>query len=528
MVGLVVLLAAIAAFAGRASAHAVLVSSVPAEDETVDSAPYAVVLHFDDAVSAEGGGSVKVLDPGGRRLDEGDVRSSGGGRTLTQGVAAGGEGTYTVSYRVLSGDGHVISGSYVFHVGRATAGAAVGERGDPVVSIVGAVGRTLAFAGSLLAVGALGVALLVDAGRVDRRKGRSWTTRWPDRRVWLIAGALALPGCLLAAAALSAELAGGSILGALGAPGDAVAAFGWSTGPVARLVAAGLFLVLVALPRRWAWPPATAAVVALVLLLLPAFSGHASTVSVGATATDALHLLGAAAWAGGLAVLGLTWVPDADRLRRFSRLAAVGAVVVVSTGALSSWWQSDVSARGFAAALDTALDSMWGRSLAVKLGLVAVVLAIGWLHRRRLAAPARQVDALVGSKRGVVVGGGGGGAPTAVLVSSVPPRDEPANPFQAVRHAGEVTMRIQVDPARAGSNDLHLWFLALDGSPLGVDAAEVRVSSPEVEPRRVPVELLTPSHGTGRVGLAAGTWTVEVAVVAKGIRSTTEFEVPVT
>jgi hypothetical protein len=116
---------------------------------------------------------------------------------------------------------------------------------------------------------------------------------------------------------------------------------------------------------------------------------------------------------------------------------------------------------------------------------------------------------------------------TAVLVDLPPPRDVAAEPYQAARQAGEVTVRLQVVPAEAGSNSLHLYFLALDGDLVAVDAAEVRVASTDVASRRVPVELLTPSHGTGSVELTPGTWAVEVAVVQQGTTSSTEFEVPI-
>ena len=81
-------------------------------------------------------------------------------------------GTYTVSFRVLSDDGHVIPGSFVYHVERRSEErlptVAAGE--GVAAEIVGALGRWIAFTGALLLGGVLAMAVVVDRG-----EGRRWT-----------------------------------------------------------------------------------------------------------------------------------------------------------------------------------------------------------------------------------------------------------------------------------------------------------------------------------------------------------------
>jgi hypothetical protein len=319
------------------------------------------------------------------------------------------------------------------------------------------------------------------------------------------------------------ELAGGSPVTGFRDLPALVELLGWTDVAVLRVLVALVFGALVALPWRWGWVRPAAGVAALVLLGVPALGGHASTTSGVAQAVAGLHLFAAAIWVGGLVALLLDWCADRERLARFGRLALAAAAVVALTGVVSAVWLSG----GREAAMDGVVETGWWRALVVKLALVAAVLFFGWMHRRWVADPDQSVAPMVVSLRVEVVLAAAVVVATAVLVDLPPPRDVAAEPYQAARQAGEVTVRLQVVPAEAGSNSLHLYFLALDGDLVAVDAAEVRVASTDVASRRVPVELLTPSHGTGSVELTPGTWAVEVAVVQQGTTSSTEFEVPI-
>ena len=521
----------------RAGAHATLVSSSPANDETLAAAPTEVVLRFDEPVATADRGALVVLDPEGRHVERGSIESRGGGRTLAVGVREGGRGTHTVSYRVLSADGHVLTGSFVFHVGRASgSGPADGGEAGPVVEVLGVIGRSMAFGGSLLAAGALALALFVDRPKVPSGAGAGAGAgararigagpddgSWPARETWGWAAAMALVGAVLSAVALSAELAGGSLLDGLAELLPLVELLGWADPAVLRVLVALLFALLVALPRRWRWPPRGAAATATVLVCLPAFGGHASSTSVLAEGVAALHLLAAAAWVGALVALVLSWRAERSRLAGFSRLALAAAAVVVLSGVVSAVWLSG----GRETDVQVVVATGWWRALAVKVALVAAVVFFGWLHRRWIAEEDQPVATMRSSLRVEAVLAAAVVVASAVLVDLPPPRDAVAEPFQAVRQAGEVTVRLQVVPARSGVNALHLFFLALDGDLTAVDATEVTVRSREVAPRRVPVELLTPSHATGSVELTPGTWTVEVAVVQRATRSSAELEVPI-
>jgi copper transport protein len=149
--------------APSAGAHATLVGTVPAADGVVDAVPDVVELRFDEPVETTDD-AVQVFGPGGDRVDRGSVEAVDGGATLRAPVDGDEQGTYTVAWRVTSEDSHTLTGSFVFHNGTRTGAVDVsgaGGGGDTVTDVVGGVGRWLGYAGTLAAVGAATLALLL-------------------------------------------------------------------------------------------------------------------------------------------------------------------------------------------------------------------------------------------------------------------------------------------------------------------------------------------------------------------------------
>jgi methionine-rich copper-binding protein CopC len=97
-------------------AHAILVKSQPAKDETVQESPKRIDLWFNDAVRSEYK-ALAVIDSTGKRVDNHDVE-----QTLTDGsnihasVPNLTPGVYTVRYRVVSEDTHIVTGKFEFTV----------------------------------------------------------------------------------------------------------------------------------------------------------------------------------------------------------------------------------------------------------------------------------------------------------------------------------------------------------------------------------------------------------------------------
>jgi methionine-rich copper-binding protein CopC len=106
------------------AAHARVTGSEPADGAVVAALPARVTVRFSGKPATAEGDPVQVYDPSGRRIDDGDVRVEPGGRSLSVGTtpAARAPGGYTVVFRVVSADTHVIAGRLAFEVGGVAAG----------------------------------------------------------------------------------------------------------------------------------------------------------------------------------------------------------------------------------------------------------------------------------------------------------------------------------------------------------------------------------------------------------------------
>jgi methionine-rich copper-binding protein CopC len=108
--------------AGSATAHTALASSDPADGATVATPPSVVTLTFTGAISPQFA-TVVVNSVDGRNWVSGAPQVAGAElrASLNSDVPAG---AYTVGYRVVSADGHPVSGSVTFTVAGAPGASA--------------------------------------------------------------------------------------------------------------------------------------------------------------------------------------------------------------------------------------------------------------------------------------------------------------------------------------------------------------------------------------------------------------------
>lgn len=109
----------LAGAAAPASAHDELLSSDPAADSVLDTAPETLTLTFSGVLTGgEGATEMAVTDATGADLTTGSPVTDG--VRVTQSIDAAATGTIHVAWRVVSSDGHPISGEYSFVVGEAS------------------------------------------------------------------------------------------------------------------------------------------------------------------------------------------------------------------------------------------------------------------------------------------------------------------------------------------------------------------------------------------------------------------------
>lgn len=108
--------------AGQASAHTRLQSSDPADGSSTATAPTAVSLTFNEAMQADFS-AVTVVGPDGAAYQTGPLTTDGG-TVSTLLLPLGPAGRYEIGYRVVSDDGHPVTGSVAFTLTAPGPGAA--------------------------------------------------------------------------------------------------------------------------------------------------------------------------------------------------------------------------------------------------------------------------------------------------------------------------------------------------------------------------------------------------------------------
>jgi copper transport protein len=516
---LAVVVAALAgslALPAGAAAHAVLTHSTPHRGATVSEAPDAIVFDFNEPVEVSFG-ALRVFDEDGERVDAGEiVRPNGSSRSVGVKVGDLGRGLYTATFRVVSADGHPVSGGFTFGLGVAVAKGGTApdvadllEESDagPLVEGTYGAARGLHYAALLLLVGGVVFAVFL------------WPAAdapWP-RRLLVGAAATGLL-CSLAGVVLQGALGGGVSLGSAFDRDIVEASLDTRTGE-AWAIRAGLWaavLAVVALMRRPAFAPAAIlmALAAALVVSLP-LAGHADTQEPQAllVPADVVHVIAAGAWLGGLVILVVaywrrTHAPGAaEATRRFSSLALYAVLAIAAAGAAQAWFYLDGPGSLF--------TTTYGVSLLAKIVLLGAIVAIASGNRRRVRDLVR-TGALKRAMRAEVAVAVLVLAATAVLVRAAPPASIASGPVESELDLGPMRLEMVIEPATTGPNDFHLYLFDRKSGAQIDRIEELTVSLTQEDKGIGPIKVAIPRKGPAHyeqldeaLGVP-GTWQVRV------------------
>ena len=396
---IVLLLAILALAPARASAHANLAESDPAANSILDTPPERVVIRFTEPLEAALS-EIRVLDSRGERVDMGDsALDPNDSSVMSVSLGTLDDGAYTVAWRNVSTvDGHSVRGAFLFSVGEPLSASASAQTEDqpllqsPLEPFI----RWLVLLSGLALVGVLAFRLLVStpvlAGIESEGVGdlRSALSRNTMILTW------AALGVFLSMSALRLVIQASVVydtppLDALAGPSWSLVSetewgrlwlmrmgFGVATGAAlfamrGRVESTALGLLAIALG-------------AAALLTISRSSHAAALLEIGniSLLNDFIHMIAVALWVGGLFSLALD-VPAAIRILkesdrrqalsalipRFSVIAGLSVAVLALTGIYSAWTQVTVP---------EALDTPYGRALAIKVGLVGLLLLIAAIN----------------------------------------------------------------------------------------------------------------------------------------------------
>ncbi|MFC3798576.1 copper resistance CopC/CopD family protein [Cohnella sp. GCM10012308] len=378
---LVLIASLAAAFAPAAAAHAVLERATPAQDAQIAEGPDAVELTFNERLDGGSSARLAVLNSDSKTVASGKPERTSQGKGIRLALPKLGEGHYTVTYSVISADGHPVEGAYVFTVGNPpplTDAAELdphaqlghsshshgGEQDLTTTRFIFYASRVLFFASLLVLSGLLLWGLRRETSASEKSSRETWIG-WTAQF-----GALAT---LVYVVLQMSNLTEGEPFSEWGRI--------LTDTTVGRLYAAQLVLAFAAMLLRGA---GTYLRLAWVLLALAseAWNGHAAAFSPEAytLALDFVHLLAAAVWSGGLVLLAAVWHrerPEAGRFALvFSKWALLSFLLLALTGTLSTLQ--------FLPTLSYLFETSWGTWLLIKVGLSLLVVVVAFFIRMRL------------------------------------------------------------------------------------------------------------------------------------------------
>ena len=404
----IVAVAGALAIASPVFAHNSLASSDPADGATLGAAPSTWTLTFNKSVPLSSA-SGEVVGGDGVRTDLGPARHGASDKVIVFTVPPVQGPTMTFRWRLVSTDGHVISGRVRVTVplsttttlqspsptstiadGTTTSTSIAGPAStvppdtgvaEPDRSMREALSWLLRFAeftAGLALIGALFVERFVVRGSI-----RLVTVGRLVRTTLVILGTTA--GMQLFV--FAADFANVPLTSSFGSIPDAL---GTQRGLslAVKLLAVGVLSTLLwsVTTRRRATGMAELSVGAAVMVYLSsiAFGGHARSAgwAVVGVPVDVLHVVTASAWIGGLWIVlmlvrrHLNDYQSVHALARFSRLAPALVITIAVSGSIQT-----IRIHG---GLGHLLTSDHGRTLLVKVSLVIALLGFGYIHRRAL------------------------------------------------------------------------------------------------------------------------------------------------
>lgn len=539
---LAILVGVLALGTTAASAHATLESSSPADGQSVLTSPSEIRITFSEAVTTISGG-LSVLNADGKTVDTGNSEIVGG-RTLVAPISETlSDGTYVATYRVLSADGHPVSGSILFGVGNGALdrSAQPSSSGDRLWEIIGGISRFIMYLAALVAAGVAFFLAFIH----DRAEDR-WRIV-PFVRIGSILALFSAIGIVMSQAALLTGKGAGAVTDSNVLRDVLNQNLGWSL----ALLMIGLAAVHLSTDiSKKVVSQSLALYGGLAVTVSFAVWGHATELSPEAIslAANAIHATAAALWLGGL--VGLVMVlslrtPETVRstagiIGRFSLMAFWSVIALTIAGLTLTITGSDAN-------LNSILTTTWGQLVLAKIGLTLIVVLIAAWNRRTLVpsltSPTANTDelavrwaTLLRTIRTEAVLLVAVLALTAIVVNVPPARTAVVAKTDRVDITQRVdtgNVQLSVDPAIVGPNTVSVRYTDGTGQPINVaNSMSIEFSQPSagLEPitRQVPASEPGVFVIQGNELSIPGTWTITIAVrTGDFTEQRTSFEVPV-
>ncbi|MGN5648680.1 copper resistance CopC/CopD family protein [Bacillus sp. Brlt_9] len=453
-----------------ASAHAHIVKSNPAENETLKKAPSVVKIEFDEDIQVSHFNTLFVRDTSGKRVDLKDAHIEKKNKKLLEAGLKENlkDGLYSIQWKVISADGHPIQGVIPFRIGSAEAGAddiQVEEMGYvPQIDMI--MERGVLYTSFSLFIGVLFFNLIMYKGNAISVQSRSKKIIW----ISLIGIFISLLFNLPLQAKINADvswLEASDLLLLKETLQLSVFGYVWITQMV--LISSLIVVTYFAMKceklssvKVWSIP----IVLFIGILVMKAFNSHAYGLKFKdiAVVMDFLHLFAASLWIGGLSSIILLlrkeddkWSKYWDMIKRFSPWATGAVIVILITGLFNSTF--------FIPTIHSLFDTKYGLALLVKMLLFIFMGILGIVHYVKGKMRAQQglgatvkIEFTIGIIIFIIV---------AFMTNVQTPPMPPTGPFTESKQLDNgYELTLHVSPNKVGQNTFHITLKDENGQPV--------------------------------------------------------------
>ena len=275
-------------------------------------------------------------------------------------------------------------------------------------------------------------------------------------------------------------------------------------------------------------------------LILPAWSGHAGAMPGLSgqfdAAADALHLLAAGTWIGGLLPLAMLLAAAraangasgpgradfaAAAVGRFSLLGMASVAALLATGVINTWYE--------VGSIDGLIETPYGRLVLVKIGLFAAMVGIATINRFHLTPRLPAAGALrrlqrncvaetaLGLAAVFVVGFLGTMAPAIHAGHHAATAAIPAGAAFVHIHSTQGMAEVTITPGRVGVARARISLLNDDFDPLAAKEVTLTLTAPTAGSKPITRSASLGADGAWQVAgiefSQPGDWMVEVDAV---------------
>ncbi|WP_232695922.1 copper resistance CopC/CopD family protein [Brevibacillus daliensis] len=360
----------------RILAHASLTDSVPEQNSQQPHSPKEIRLTFNERLE-KGNVSIKLFNADGESIIPANALTDTNQKQIYLPLSPLENGYYTVSYKVISADGHPISGSYIFTVGETTEAPPIqgglaskghhfnhnGLSDFTLEQLLHYVARIVYYMSLLTLVGWIFWMTVQRESTMQEIHALDLQYSVMLQRIFFLMHVV-LIGTQLPNLLVEWQLS------------NILSLFSGTTIGLSWLAMLGLSLFGFLFLHRVKWFD----MLWLILMIATkSFSGHASATDspLQTVLLDIVHLLSAAVWVGGILYILVHWQKSRYHAKKFipyfSDVALASLVILILTGTLLTLI--------FLPDLSYLIHTEWGILLLVKSGLVLLVLVVGSLLR---------------------------------------------------------------------------------------------------------------------------------------------------